>query len=96
MMSKYTKGPWCHNNGIVREFNGEPVASCNIFSFASKTRKRTKREDHANARLIAVAPEMLEYLKNIQEIAVITMYYDECTTSLKELIAKAEGKDGQE
>ena len=97
-MTKHTEGPWSHDYGIVRDSNGDTtVAICNVFSFrglGDTVRVREKKEDHANGRLIAVAPEMLALLEELKwDLATERIHINGYYHRIKELIAKVEGKD---
>jgi hypothetical protein len=71
-MSKYTPGPW-HQGGIeskdkhwmrdVRGLNNSSVAWCGSFP---------ENEAHANARLIAAAPDLLEALQSCLDYGSMT------------------------
>lgn len=55
-MGNYTPGPWTQRGDCVESFGGEQVAQC-----TSATQYQVEQR-HANARLIASAPELLEAL----------------------------------
>lgn len=60
----YTKDEWRVNSANkteVNSFNGIAIADC------SMSQMITKEEKEANAKLIALAPKMLEALKEIAE-----------------------------
>jgi hypothetical protein len=96
-MSTHTPGPWIregllvyalHHNGDFRK--GIPVA-VNRFSTQVQAcigQGGTAEEAEANARLIAAAPELLEFLKVLMEDQSAYPWHRAAST----LIAKAEGK----
>ena len=72
-MSEHTKGPW----SIRKLFSGSKITSGNVEicwvddalnDLTGETRKASKKEMDANARLIAAAPEMLEALESLIEL----------------------------
>ena len=90
---KHTPGPWIQGptdedwTCSVRDADGLSVAWCDSFP---------PEQSHANARLIAAAPEMLTMLKNILEAHNTCGYSNTFSPAgweeLKALIEKAEGK----
>lgn len=90
---RHTPGPWHtdpeFDNRVVLGADGAMVADCNIFGLAV-IEKRTTAICHANARLIAAAPEMHEVLQEMvrafgAHVIHASMY------RAKELLAKVEG-----
>jgi hypothetical protein len=89
--NKYTPGPWesvRHSNsliGIRQKGSGDDL--CQVVQPAGR------REQKANAHLIAAAPELLEALKNT--LSWLTSYPGEgtaqCYAKARAAIAKAEG-----
>ena len=85
-MSKYTKGPWAvyvnaPSDIVIRKMSKDGYELCSIASVSS---------GHANARLIATAPELLEALKVLVEnggIGPEQMFHD-----ARAAIAKATGE----
>lgn len=61
MKTKHTPGPWKANNDC--QIQCENLNSYGNWIVASITRENTP-EDHANARLIALSPEMISELQN--------------------------------
>lgn len=64
MKAKHTKGPWIahitkHTLEVRAAFGNPPVVSWQGFDESN----RSKSEHRANVRLIALAPEMLEYIE---------------------------------
>lgn len=93
-MSKPTPGPWIHDNSVVygpqksQEFVGnEWLFEIEAAGFEGFKDKRYE-EHKANVRLIAAAPELLRYLK---EIIYDSSYQLE--REAFELINKIEGKE---
>jgi len=93
--STFTPGPWGHSEGEIYRGNN-PIAKV-IPSFT--------REDEANARLIAAAPEMYEMLrdlskvlKDLESIGANLPYYfkDDMSMNdkLREVLAKVDGGEG--
>lgn len=65
-MRKHTKGPWVLNTGMVQSKKGSPIAKMfrdNSDFDGVPYIPPTERD--ANARLIAAAPEMLEFIKMV-------------------------------
>ena len=75
--AKHTPGPWLRDreSGFdcdVRAANGRKIASVNVQN-QPKSKEGCalrKKENEANARLIAAAPEMLSVLKMVQDAAI--------------------------
>lgn len=100
--TKHTPGPWVNDDGLVygqetRE-RFQPSPSIDIFD-AKEWPAELEREAHANARLIAAAPELLVALNDT--LAYIVSYAesadadDPCHEILwrwQALVAKAEGR----
>jgi hypothetical protein len=90
----FTKGPWASDAwGCV--VKGETlIANCR--NSASEMRVKSPHEDHANARLIAAAPELFEALKAIYEIDVPDAEWsptlEKCFGVALDAIAKVEGE----
>lgn len=94
-MSKHTTGPWKVNDEgnviAVTDTSVTEIAKTGYHSFEPSTQKNIQ----ANARLIAAAPELLEFLKSF--VAGETMaeniegYIAAVVSGAKQLIAKAEG-----
>ena len=89
-MTKHTPGPWtsepAYNNRVHREIRTPGcliaiVGNLGDTSDHAPTRARWKAETVANARLIALAPEMFEYIASSASAG--------CATA-RALIAKAE------
>lgn len=106
-MSKHTKGPWVvdGSNGaqaFIRpannadEFVGADHANRQIFAPLAMVALTGSDFSDANALLVAAAPEMLEALKQLTEMAARYVsgteghYYK--ITQARAAIAKAEGK----
>ena len=86
MQTQHTPGPWHVGTGKAESiiYYKEGWAVANAIVFHSEI---SLEEIHANARLIAAAPEMLEALKHI-------LPYTQCGDKLviEAAIAKAEGR----
>lgn len=83
----HTPGPWQQNSGIfylIQGDDGEGVAEI-------RTTYRNKTEAKANARLVAVAPELLAMLQEWLQAGVINPKDDERAKRSFALIAKATG-----
>lgn len=81
-MSKHTQGPWAATS------NDHPEQG--VYGSGYRIAKMTGGEiqrDHANARLIAAAPELLEALKDLVNNGIGT----EAVKHARAAIAKAEG-----
>jgi len=89
-MSKHTPGPW-----YVRREHDMPVVKSQTDEVPICVGSN-KDQDFINARLIAAAPEMLEFLKEIHTKhnfdAVDEEEYNWLEERLENLIAKAEGR----
>ena len=53
-MSEHTPGPWLVYDLLIMSENADKTTICDVSHFGSND-----NEDHANARLIATAPELL-------------------------------------
>lgn len=88
----YTPGPWeviqtgiaDHDTLIIRKTTGAYVAELHASPLGHVGSM------YENARLIATAPELLEYLKRAE--AVLKMCGND-TREIRKVIAKAEGRD---
>lgn len=96
-MSKHTKGPW--KVGVKHEVkcDGFDGADTDTAYFIASEGYQDKSECEANARLIAVAPEMLETLKKglkrLEELQKATGYPTAYVQILfMDVIKKAEGE----
>ena len=91
--TKHTPGPWTFNEKTDCIQSEHPD---HRFSLIAKVATGEDiREEHANARLIAAAPEMYEALKNaLNTIRALTEDYDTRQSFIKgqELIARVEGE----
>lgn len=97
METKHTPGPWLRDreSGFdcdVRAANGRKIASVNVQN-APKSKKgwlSRQKENEANARLIAAAPELLAALQAIMDLnPQLPMGY---TEEARAAIAKATGE----
>lgn len=98
-MSEHTKGPWEFTASGVEDFywisqdkpGKRTVEIARVF-----TNTLSIEEAHANASLIAAAPELLSILKRIVDRATAPMSDGDITledvAEAREIIAKAEGK----
>jgi hypothetical protein len=92
MNTKHTPGPWTQyrdSRGYVRiqsNVQGGPVAFIEEMNNTGGT-----EQDHANARLIAAAPELLEALERITRVASVelTGRRDDVLEQARAAIAKA-------
>ena len=97
-MSKHTPGPWVVGNvdplnfGVLRDWGIDPIGF--VYGPSFPERSEVGQRALANARLIAVAPELLEALKELMEYAgIIEERCDAVATNkARAAIAKAEGK----
>ena len=86
-MSKHTPGPWVVGNvdplnfGVQRDWGIKPIGF--VYGPSFPERSEVGQRALANARLIAVAPMMYEY--------IVSSASNGCAEA-KKLIAKAEGK----
>lgn len=60
-MIEYSKGPWTFDRWMVQDETGDVIAVCAPCWLSYET--------NANTRLIASAPELLEALKGLLELA---------------------------
>jgi hypothetical protein len=83
----HTPGPWHAEGSVVTNDQDEIVSTCFIGFCARKDRD----EDHATARLIAAAPDMLEALEEIMKTIAgcQTEFYYQLARAA---IAKAKGE----
>lgn len=104
MQSKHTPGPWwpildsakswtvlTHRDNEVGSDRGigDPDGAAICVSIGDHTEARTRGNEHANACLIAAAPDLLEALKGVLRVA------DRATDEFdaaRAAIAKAEGR----
>ena len=91
-MSAYTKGPWVVWAEInVRSESGDPVAACG--PQRGNDSEKTARENCANARLIAAAPELLESLCELLNCMRLANWEgDHLAEKARAAIAKARGE----
>lgn len=78
---KHTPGPWkgLHGDGVDKRGNVHILSEYGRIAILKKSEKQ-----HANARLIAAAPEMLEaFIKTYKEFERISKHKD---TSLKDVV----------
>jgi hypothetical protein len=73
-MNKHTPGPWTADKLQDRDTfnifaNGFVSAMCQVSRMENSTRSTSGNEVAANARLIAAAPDLLEALREIAELA---------------------------
>jgi hypothetical protein len=61
--ASYTKGPWIADGELVKLANDEQIADCEKWEGI----ERDRLGGVANARLIALAPELLEALRAVSE-----------------------------
>ena len=73
MANQHTPGPW-----EVRSLIGENLSVCDpsigpgLYPLAQSIEGHTEREQLANARLIAAAPTMYEYIKRQADLGDLT------------------------
>jgi len=92
---QHTPGPWRHHVGN----HGEYLVSCESGGYAPLARvkgdkRSTLKSAHANARMIAAAPELLEALYAMMENCYDLELSDEIARAVelgRNAIAKAEG-----
>jgi len=83
-MNKFTPGPWSNpknHKGVYGGRNREMIADCGVSALSSEIKE-------ANARLIAMAPEMLEALKTMTML--VTLKYGNLDKDVWEKIAEAQ------
>lgn len=98
-MSEFTKGPWKVRD--VRDYGVDTIigADKNFVAETGSWRPEHKKEQHANAHLIASAPDMYEAIKKaykkLDDSGAWDMYEDvaDVMGDLKKALAKAEGKE---
>lgn len=64
MSIKHTPAPWESKNGIIFVTYGKSIAT--VHTQISDEYEDVDIEAHANAKLIAAAPELLEALRNVR------------------------------
>ena len=95
----HTPGPWVVGSNVTA---GNKLEGCSIFAEKIKDQIGWMRfdldeENHANARLIAAAPELLEQCKHLEKIIrcrLPEMDADIELAKLREVLAKVEGGEG--
>lgn len=94
-MSKHTKGPWERSEkygvALIRDHK-DKLLVCTVRTYPSCN--YLEPEMHANARLIAAAPDMLECLK--QALHIVTKLdpsFNGAIRHWKKIIKKAEGNE---
>jgi hypothetical protein len=89
MSSKHTPGPWAATNDRVYA-DGVPICA-----LSWGTGSVPGSESHANARLIAAAPELLDRLKRLVGIdwSKGGLAHDDALMQARAAIAAAEGGD---
>lgn len=103
-MTEHTPGPWrvdeysrdeieivgprekCTRNGTKNEWTLAQVGSPEFWDDP-----QFEKEDHANARLIAAAPDLLAALKLVTDSGLFSSYDDRAWDTVNDAIAKAEG-----
>lgn len=63
MASEYTPGPWVNDNGLVSGRDSQRPGQPSFDIYDADQWHGNTDEAHANAKLIAAAPELLEVLK---------------------------------
>lgn len=92
-MSEHTPGPWKSFGRYVNTAEGEPLATADAGTIA--------RENVANARLMAAAPDLLEALRGLLHSYKLTEDYlmaneqarQDMTSSVDDIIARAKGDE---
>ena len=96
----HTPGPWVVGSNVTA---GKKLEGCSIFAEKIKDQIGWMRfdldeENHANARLIAAAPELLQqcklFEKVLSELVVMGEADIEDRDKLREVLAKVEGGEG--
>lgn len=96
--AQHTPGPWVTDKDVGHEAvlgaDGALVADCAIFGLHVN---RSQEINKANARLIAAAPELLEALERMADVAEksgLTVFNEEFTAlaNARYVIAKATGQ----
>jgi hypothetical protein len=94
----FTPGPWVVGSSVTA---GNKLEGCSIFAEKIKDQIGWMRfdldeENHANARLIAAAPEMYEVLSELLDTLEMSKGYgfDEEYEKAREVLAKVEGGEG--
>tara|TARA_R100000406_G_scaffold43199_1_gene28883 strand:+ start:1718 stop:2032 length:315 start_codon:yes stop_codon:yes gene_type:complete len=95
----HTPGPWVVGSNVTA---GKKLEGCSIFAEKIKDQIGWMRfdldeENHANARLIAAAPELLEQCKHLEKIIrcrLPEMDADIELAKVREVLAKVDGGEG--
>lgn len=92
-MSKYTKGPWKAQGNLI--FSAEHKSIARLFALPREIGESTAKEESANARLIASAPELLEFAKHVLKEQLEHGEHGDAENIrfAFEVIAKAEGDE---
>tara|TARA_R110002020_G_scaffold76552_1_gene193875 strand:- start:1124 stop:1450 length:327 start_codon:yes stop_codon:yes gene_type:complete len=102
----FTKGPWKLENEVMTQLGGKGVYCrtvrqsegfriADVFAPSEGVTGTTEKrnEDHANARLIAAAPELYEQCKFLEKVLASTDHPSSPKLAeLRELLAKVEGE----
>jgi len=87
---KHTPGPWVVDGDVIRgdqQRNGS-ISVASMLDVSYPYGRRAGESKHANARLIAAAPELLEAL---QALLAESVYESMATATARAAIAKATG-----
>lgn len=97
----FTPGPWVVGSNVTA---GNKLEGCSIFAEKIKDqigwmRFDLDKENHANARLIAAAPELLEQCKEFEKCLTYLINSGDSGADLerdklREILAKVEGGEG--
>jgi len=97
-MSRHTPGPWKQSSRVQRRDDLVTIISTNNVDLVSVHNpspipsNQSWYEGHANARLIAAAPYLLDALRGLLFAADDSPAYDAAITAARAAIAKAEGQ----
>ena len=88
-MSNYTPGPWQVGDLSPKTIYKGDISFAEVY--IEGVSQERKAQAHANARLMAAAPELLEALKEMLETLEIFDLSFDCMHQAWQAIAKAEG-----
>jgi len=98
-MSKHTPGPWTaetHANGGFDVCGRGGHGAMSAYVVCARQAHELKHETHANARLIAAAPELLEALDRLASKCVFPTSgndaFQEAVSHARSVLAKATGE----
>lgn len=96
-MSKHTPGPWYQVGSwvaaAVEDDKRPDICTCNPAAMEQAHLKWDWETVHANARLIAAAPELLETLRLVAKLSYGSPHNHAIQERVRAVIAKVEGGD---